>query len=104
MPPAPAAHILALRTGARPHLSVAPAGFLHHPGLPRLGVAHRLDTMSNKEKILAVIQNLPEEASIDEAIDRLYLLWKIERGLEQADAGEVTDHDEFMKEILNGED
>ncbi|HAK96976.1 MAG TPA: hypothetical protein DCM87_18790 [Planctomycetes bacterium] len=60
--------------------------------------------MSNKEKILAVIQNLPEEASIDEAIDRLYLLWKIERGLEQADAGEVTDHDEFMKEILNGED
>lgn len=47
---------------------------------------------TNKEKILAVIRSMP-----DEAIDRRYLLWKVERGLEQADAGEVTDHDEFMK-------
>jgi predicted transcriptional regulator len=60
--------------------------------------------MSNKEKILSVIQSLPDEASIDEAIDRLYLLWKIERGIEQADAGQVTDHDEFMRELLDGED
>ena len=60
--------------------------------------------MSNKEKILSVIQSLPEEASIDEAIDRLYLLWKVERGIEQADAGQVTDHDEFMRELLDEED
>jgi predicted transcriptional regulator len=60
--------------------------------------------MSNKEKILSVIQSLPDEASIDEAIDRLYLLWKTERGIEQADAGQVTDHDEFMRELLDGED
>jgi predicted transcriptional regulator len=60
--------------------------------------------MSDKEKILAVIRSLPEEASIDEAIDRLYLLWKVERGLEQADEGQVTDHDEFMKELLDGQD
>jgi predicted transcriptional regulator len=59
--------------------------------------------MSRKEKMLAVIQRLPEEATIDEAIDRLYLLWKIERGIEQAEAGEVTEHDDFMKEILDGE-
>ena len=59
--------------------------------------------MSNKEKILSVIQSLPDEASIDEAVDRLYLLWKIGRGIEQADAGQVTDHDEFMRELLDGE-
>jgi len=57
--------------------------------------------MSNKEKILTVIRSLPDEVSIDEAIDRLYLLSKVERGLEQADAGEVTDHEEFMKELLD---
>ncbi len=57
--------------------------------------------MSTKEKILTVIQSLPDEVSIDEAIDRLYLLSKVERGLEQADAGEVTGHEEFMKELLD---
>lgn len=57
--------------------------------------------MSTKEKILEVILSLPDDVSIDEAIDRLYLLSKIERGIEQADAGDVTDHEEFMKEILD---
>jgi predicted transcriptional regulator len=59
--------------------------------------------VSNKEKILTVIQSLPDEVSIDEAIDRLYLLWKIERGVQQADAGEVTEHEDFMREILGEE-
>jgi predicted transcriptional regulator len=57
--------------------------------------------MSNKQKILTVIQSLPEEVGIDEAIDRLYLLWKIEEGLRQSDSGELTDHGEFMKELLD---
>ena len=60
--------------------------------------------MGNKEKILSVIRSLPEEASIDEAMDRLYLLWKVETGIQQADAGDVTDHDEFMREVLDEED
>lgn len=66
------------------------SGFLRGQGRDeeRSGMASR----TNKEKILAVIRSMP-----DEAIDRLYLLWKVERGLEQADAGEVTDHGEFMK-------
>ncbi len=54
--------------------------------------------MKTKDKILSVIKSLPEDISIDEAIDRLYLLWKIEQGLQQADRGEVVDHDEFMKQ------
>ena len=56
--------------------------------------------MSTKEKIMAVVEKLPEDVSIDEAIDRLYLLHKIEIGLQQADCGELTDHDEFMNELL----
>jgi hypothetical protein len=60
--------------------------------------------MSNKEKMLAVIRSLPEGATFDQAIDRLYLLWKVEQGIAQAEAGEVTEHDEFMREILDGED
>ncbi|HEU0067676.1 MAG TPA: hypothetical protein VFQ26_00245 [Nitrospiraceae bacterium] len=37
--------------------------------------------------------------SIDQAIDRLYLLQKVEIGLRQADADEVLNHDDFMKQL-----
>ena len=33
------------------------------------------------------IQDLPDDASIEDAMERLLLLAKIDRGLEQADAG-----------------
>ena len=56
--------------------------------------------MTTKEKIRAVIETLPEDVSIDQAIDRLYLLHKIEVGVQQADRCELTDHDEFMQELL----
>jgi hypothetical protein len=32
-------------------------------------------------------------------IDRLYLLRKIEIGIQQADADDVVEHDQFMKEL-----
>jgi predicted transcriptional regulator len=59
--------------------------------------------MTSKEKAINVIQTLADDVSLDELIDRLYLLRKIELGLAQADAGDVTDHDEFFDE-LEGED
>jgi predicted transcriptional regulator len=55
--------------------------------------------MTTKEKILAVIHSLSDEVSIDEAIDRLYLLRKVETGILQADVGDVMEHDEFMKQL-----
>ena len=57
--------------------------------------------MSTKEKILSVVQTLPDDVSIDEAIGKLYLLHKVEIGIEQAEKGEVCDHDEFMKQLLD---
>ena len=59
--------------------------------------------MTTKEKILSVIQSLDDDVSIDQAIDRLYLLRNIEIGIQQADAGDVIDHDEFMKQLENDE-
>ena len=60
--------------------------------------------MTTKEKIMAVIETLPDDVSIDQAIDKLYFLHKVEIGLEQADPGELTDHDEFMREILEDDE
>lgn len=59
--------------------------------------------MSSKDKILSVIQTLPDDVSVDEAIDRLYLLSKIERGIREADAGDIVDHDAVMIELLDDE-
>jgi hypothetical protein len=59
------------------------------------------DFMTTKEKILNVISSLDDDVSIEQAIDRLYLLHKIEIGLRQADAGEGMEHDAFMKQLEN---
>ena len=60
--------------------------------------------MTTKEKILAVVQKLPDDVSIDQAIDKLYLLQKVDRAIRQADQGTVVDHDQFMNELLAEED
>jgi len=49
--------------------------------------------MTAKEKVIQAVQALPDDASIEEAMERLLLLAKVERGLQQADAGELIDHD-----------
>jgi predicted transcriptional regulator len=59
--------------------------------------------MTTKEKIMSVIERLDDDVSIDNVIERLYVLRKIEIGLQQADSGDVMDHDEFMKELENEE-
>jgi predicted transcriptional regulator len=50
--------------------------------------------MTTKEQILHAISALPDEASIEDAMERLYLLYKVERGLAQADAGQTLTQDE----------
>ena len=55
--------------------------------------------MTTKDKVLSVMNSLNENASLDEVIDRLYLVRKIELGMAQADAGDVIDHDQFMAEL-----
>ena len=45
--------------------------------------------METKQDILHAI-TLPDNPSIEDAIERLYLLYKVERGLRQADKGDLT--------------
>jgi len=55
--------------------------------------------MTNKEKMIDVMQDLPDDASIEDAMERLLFLAKIERGLKQADAGKAISH-EAVKERM----
>ena len=55
--------------------------------------------MTTKEKVLQVIQGLPDDASIEDAMERLLLLAKIDRGLEQADAGQTIPHSQVKERM-----
>jgi predicted transcriptional regulator len=52
-----------------------------------------------KEQMVKAIQDLPDDASVDDAVARLYLLEKIERGIAQADAGQTMSHDEALRRL-----
>ena len=48
--------------------------------------------MTVKEKMLKTVQELPDDASFEDAMERLFLLAKIERGIGQADQGDTVSH------------
>ena len=56
--------------------------------------------MIDKQKILAAVQEMPQNLCIDDIIDRLWLLRKIEIGQAQADRGEGIEHEELMERCL----
>ena len=52
-----------------------------------------------KQEILEAIQKLPDDATYDDAISELEYLRKIERGLAQANAGQLIPHEEVKKRL-----
>lgn len=55
--------------------------------------------MLTKEKVIQAINKLPGEFSVDQAIDELILLEKIDRGLVQSETNEVIPDEELDKEL-----
>jgi len=55
--------------------------------------------MGTKQEILKAIAELPDEANVEDALERLYLLYKIDKGIKQADAGELVSQDEARQRM-----
>jgi predicted transcriptional regulator len=55
--------------------------------------------VGTKQQILKAIEELPDDARVEDALDRLYLLYKVERGLEQADRGELISQEEVRQRM-----
>jgi predicted transcriptional regulator len=53
-----------------------------------------------RERVLDAVRGLPDDATVEDAMERLYFLAKIEEGLRQAEAGETVSHDEARKRIF----
>jgi predicted transcriptional regulator len=52
-----------------------------------------------QKRVLEAVESLPPDASIEDAMERLYFLAKIERGLAEADAGQGIPHGEVRKRL-----
>jgi predicted transcriptional regulator len=55
--------------------------------------------MTTKEQMIKMIQELPDDATVEDAMERLYLLYKIERGLAQAEAGQKVSQAEARRRM-----
>jgi len=55
--------------------------------------------MTTKQKILNALRGLPQNASYEDAMERLLFLAKIEKGLQQADAGQTASR-QFVKQKM----
>jgi predicted transcriptional regulator len=49
-----------------------------------------------KQRILDAVEQLPPDATLEDVIERLCFLAKIERGLGQADAGQLVPHEQIV--------
>ena len=52
-----------------------------------------------KEQMIRLIQALPEDATVEDAMERLYLLYKVERGMSQAHAGKTISQEEARRRM-----
>jgi predicted transcriptional regulator len=52
-----------------------------------------------RERILQTLENLPPDATFDDAIERLVFLAKIDAGLAELDAGKGVPHDQVKQRL-----
>ncbi len=55
-----------------------------------------------KKQVIETLEQLPSDATVEDAIERLYFLAKIQEGLRQAAAGQTVTHEEAKKRLLGG--
>jgi predicted transcriptional regulator len=56
---------------------------------------------SVKQRAIEAIRSLPEDATLEDAIERLCFIAKVEEGLQQSEAGELIPHEEIKKQFLS---
>ena len=58
-----------------------------------------MPTQTARERILEALQDLPDDATVDDAIERLIFLARIDAGLAELDAGMGIPHEEVKRRL-----
>jgi predicted transcriptional regulator len=56
---------------------------------------------TEKQRAIEALKALPEQATLEDAIERLCFIAKIEEGLRQSETGRVVSHEEVKKQFLS---
>jgi len=56
---------------------------------------------TEKQRAIEALKTLPEEATVEDAIERLCFIAKIEEGLRQSEAGRLVAHDDVKTQFLS---
>ena len=59
-----------------------------------------MTSISIKQKVLDAVQQLPPDATVDDAIESLCFLAKVARGVALAHAGDTLPHEAARKRLL----
>jgi predicted transcriptional regulator len=52
-----------------------------------------------KDKVLKALEEMPQNVTFEEIMERLYFLYKIDQGLKQVEAGDTISHEDAKKQI-----
>ncbi|MBR8835223.1 MAG: hypothetical protein DSM106950_14650 [Stigonema ocellatum SAG 48.90 = DSM 106950] len=52
-----------------------------------------------KQKILKVLEEMPQDCTFTDVMERLYFLYKVEQGIAQVVAGDIISHAEAKERI-----
>jgi predicted transcriptional regulator len=55
--------------------------------------------MTTKEKVIRAVKELPDDASIEDAMERLLFIAKIEKGIQEADSGKTLSHEQVKEKM-----
>ena len=59
-------------------------------------------TVTDKQQALEALEGLPDDATVEDAIERLCFIAKVKKGLSELDAGHGVPHEEAKRRILGG--
>jgi len=60
-----------------------------------------MDTpLTDKQTVLRHLEKMDDDATFDDIIYELYLLYKVRRGLADAEGGRTLSHDEVKRELF----
>jgi predicted transcriptional regulator len=58
-----------------------------------------MPSVTTKQRIVDSVQELPEDATVEDAMERLYFLAKVQRGLAEVELGQFVSHDDIKRKF-----
>jgi hypothetical protein len=62
--------------------------------------ARMLSMETTKQRAIQALSTLPDDATIEDAIEQLCFLAKVEQGLSDSDAGHLISHEDIREQFL----